>query len=230
MPTERELKVGCFIHVLQCHCSLKIFIAITGSIFAISFLAFPLSGGSWEWDLNNALGFLALAGLLYLTVPFRGVRNLWLHEHFSYAVLGIVLIHAFWFLTVDGAALQYIRIGAPAYMWAGIVSVFFLGLSVWFATLPARQHVYGGYTSFRYWHRLFAIIAIAGATYHIVQSGFYLHTWYQSVFFIAIVVIVTFNRSLKTGIVAAVPARPRTFLLVGTFASIIFALLRNSTQ
>ena len=37
-------------------------------VFLATFIATPTLGAGWAWDIGNGLGFMAMAGLLYLCI------------------------------------------------------------------------------------------------------------------------------------------------------------------
>lgn len=101
------------------------------------------------WDGANALGFAALAGLLYLSSTPRGARDLKRHERFSYVVAGLAAGHAGWFLVTDNAALEYIKPDAPLYMWAGVAGLLLIVLTVIVSVIPTRLRVFGTSARFK---------------------------------------------------------------------------------
>lgn len=206
---------------------MPLFIAVFTSILLITFLDSPTMGAGWIWDVDNALGFAAFAGMLYLTIPVnarRGVRN---HERVGYAVLVVALVHAYWFLLADGASVEFVKPGAPGYMWLGIAGLVLLFLSVTLALLPTRQRVHKNYPTFRHWHRAIAILAIASATYHIVVSNFYLVTWYQGAAFVALAALVAFGRAMRIDGRRFSGATPLAYLAASATGAVVFAAIRN---
>ena len=125
--------------------------AFFAAVWLITFLAAPTMGSGWAWDADNALGFAALVGMLYLTTPGGARRDVRTHEWVGYTVLAIALVHAGWFLLADGAAVEYIKPAAPAYMWTGIGSFLFLTLLVVLAVMPTRLKAHKSYEAFRQW-------------------------------------------------------------------------------
>jgi len=184
-------------------------------------------GAGWFWDAGNGLGFAAFAGLLYLTVTSVRRLDLRRHQQLGYGVLALAAAHAFWFMLGDGAVVEFMKPGAPDYMWHGIASIMLLGFLITVALVPDRFRVHRDYPAFRYWHRVVAVATIATATYHIVASNFYLGAWYQAALFAGLAVTVAFGRTLWVRLanlpVASVPAYVSMSLL---FAA-LFAALRN---
>jgi hypothetical protein len=164
-------------------------------VFLITFLAAPTMGAGWFWDAGNGIGFAAFAGLLYLTVTSNRRLDVRAHQILGYAVLLLAVGHAFWFLLGDATVVEFIKFGAPDYMWLGIVSVVLLAILIITAIVPDRFRVHKNYPSFKYWHRVLTIAMIASAAYHIVVSNFYLDAWYQAGLFVLISLAVCLGRA-----------------------------------
>ena len=151
-------------------------------VYLITFLAAPTMGAGWFWDVGNSWGFAAFAGLLYLTITSSRRLDVRAHKLLGYAVLFLALLHAFWFLLGDAAAVEFMKPGAPGYMWLGMAGLLLLGVLITVALVPDRMRVHKDYPAFKYWHRVIAIATIASVTYHIVLSSFYLAAWYRVLF------------------------------------------------
>ncbi|RLA35242.1 MAG: hypothetical protein DRR11_00605 [Gammaproteobacteria bacterium] len=184
-------------------------------------------GAGWFWDAGNGLGFAAFAGLLYLTITSSRRLDIRAHQVLGYAVLFLALFHAFWFLLGDTVAVEFIKPGAPDYMWLGIIGLLLLGVLITVALVPDRMRVHKDYPAFKYWHRVFAIVTIACITYHIVVSGFYLATWHQAALFVTVAVVVSFGRMywIKLGKLptVTVPA----YIALSALLTAMFAAVRN---
>jgi len=183
-------------------------------------------GAGWFWDAGNGFGFAAFAGLLYLGITSYQRTGFRAHQLLGYTVLAIAVVHVLWFLLGDAAVVEYIKIGAPVYMWAGIFGLVLLFVLVTIAVVPDRQKVHKNYPAFRHWHRLLAIIAIASSAFHIVVSHFYLATWYQATLFIALATA-PFGRAwwIKVGRLPIVT--PAALLLVVVLFVGLFSAIRN---
>lgn len=206
---------------------MKIFLVVCGAIFVVAFLSAPTMGAGWAWDADNALGFAALAGMLYLTLPADFRRDGRKHEMLGYAVLAVALAHAFWFLLFDDAAVEFIKPGAPDYMWLGVASLVLLFILVSLAALPTRWKAHKNYPAFKYWHQVIAIFAIASALYHIVVSDFYLDTWYQKALIVVLACVVTFNRTLRIEVRQFSVVSVTGFLAASLVGATLFAAVRN---
>ena len=200
---------------------------IFGAIWIITFLAAPTLGAGWVWDADNALGFAAFVGMLYLTTPGGARRDLRTHEWVGYTVLAIALVHAGWFLLADGAAVEYIKPSAPGYMWTGILSFLFLALLVALAVMPTRLKAHSSYDAFRNWHQAIAIFAIAGALHHIIVSGFYVRTWYQAALLIGFSALAVFARRYWAKLQTVAQATPMRLLAASLIGSTVFVAIRN---
>jgi hypothetical protein len=204
-----------------------IFIALFAGLFLTTFLSAPLMGAGWAWDADNALGFCSLGGLLYLTVPSNFRHDGQQHVLLGYAVLLMVLAHAFWFLIRDPVLLQYLKPGALVYMWAGLAAAVLLLLLVSLSVLPPRRMLHKDHASFRYWHIVLGITCVAAATYHILGSGFYLSTWYQKILFTGVVLGMIASRQRGTGKKPYRPMSLSTFLILSAAGVVLFTLVRN---
>ncbi len=196
-------------------------------VFLITFLAAPTMGAGWFWDTGNGIGFAAFAGLLYLTITSNRRLDVRAHQIIGYAVLLLVVGHAFWFLLGDATAVEFIKLGAPDYMWLGIVSVVLLAILITTAIVPDRLRVHKDYPSFKYWHRVLTISMIASAAYHVVVSNFYLDAWYQAGLFVLISIAVCLGRAywIKLGQIAIVS--PVVYVALSVAMAVAFAGLRN---
>jgi len=206
---------------------MKALLVVLSAVFLPTFLATPTMGAGWFWDVGNGLGFAAFAGLLYLGITSYRRIDVRAHRLLGYVVLLVAVAHALWFLLGDAAAVEYIKIGAPDYMWLGIVGLILLFLLVIISLLPDRQKVHKTYPLFLYWHRVLAVTTVACCVYHIVVSHFYLTTWYQVVLFIAVATAASFGRSwwIRFGPLPVVS--PVVMLLMTVLFTGIFSVIRN---
>jgi len=206
---------------------MKALLATFAGVFLITFLATPMMGAGWFWDVGNGLGFAAFAGLIYLTITSARRIDVRAHQVLGYGVLFVAIAHVFWFMLGDGAVVEFMKLGAPDYMWHGIVSFLLLGFLITVALVPDRFRVHRNYPSFRYWHRVVAIATIGTATYHIVVSNFYLGAWYQGLLFSLLAIAVVFGRAywIKLGQIPV--AKNSAYLLTSVVVAAAFAAIRN---
>lgn len=202
-------------------------LATFAAVFLITFIATPTMGAGWFWDAGNAFGFAAFAGLLYVTITSSRRLDIRAHQLLGYGVLVVAVVHAFWFMLGDGAVVEFMKLGAPDYMWHGIVSILLLGYLMTVALVPDRFRVHRDYPAFKYWHRVVAIITIGTATYHIVVSNFYLGTWYQGLLFALLAVAVAFGRAYWIKLGQLPIAKTSVYLAVTIVAAVAFAAIRN---
>ena len=135
---------------------MRTLLATFSAVFLITFLAAPTMGAGWFWDAGNAFGFAAYSGLLYLTVTSSRRLDVRAHQVLGYGVLLVAAVHAYWFMLGDAAVVEFMKTGAPDYMWHGIVGTILLGVLITVARLPDRLRVHKDYAAFRYWHRVLA--------------------------------------------------------------------------
>lgn len=198
------------------------------SVFAISFLAKPLRGGGWFWDLGNALGFLVFAGLLFQMIPTRRGWPVRPHEVLGYWILGIAILHAFWFLAGDGTVRFYLLPGGPAHMWLGLAGLALLAVLSILARLPDRMRVHRHYHGFRKTHRILGVAVVATAGLHIVLSGFYLPAWWQAALLAALSVACMSGRKYWTRLPYPRAASTANYLVFGAMGSAVFLLIRDA--
>lgn len=196
-------------------------------IFLITFLATPTMGAGWFWDTGNAIGFAAFAGLIYLMITSAKRVDVRAHKLLGYGVLFVTAAHVFWFLLGDAAAVEFVKIGAPDYMWLGIVSFLMLCILMMIAIVPDRVRVHRNYAMFRYWHQVLAVATIASATYHIVVSDFYLAHWYQGLLFVAVAWAAAFGRSWWATLNNLEIVPNSIFVLISVIFGVVFVVARN---
>lgn len=206
---------------------MKPLLIILATVFVITFLGAPVMGGGWFWDAGNGIGFAAFAGLLYLAITSNQRLDVRSHQVLAYAVLALVVAHAFWFLLGDATVVEFIKIGAPGYMWLGTISLLLFAILITTANLPDRLRIHKDYPSFRYWHRMLTVVVIAGAAYHIVASNFYLGTWYQALLFAAVSLVACLGREYWVRIGQINIASPLVYLALSGALIIVFAGMRN---
>ena len=204
-----------------------LFNAILLWVFCIALVLNPTLSAGWFWDFGNGLGFAAIAGMLYLTVSSGRPLNVTRHQHLGYVVLLFCAVHALWFLIGDPAVVEYVRPGAPLYMWSGLIGLLTLGILMTIAVLPDRYRVHSEHKSFRYWHLILAIFTLAAAMYHVVGSGYYLTSWIQIVALVAMAAIAGLSRKFRQK-VASIPLTSVSACLTISFVSAtLFALVHN---
>ncbi len=206
---------------------MKSLFATLAAVFVITFLATPTMGAGWFWDTGNAIGFAAFGGLIYLTITSNRRLDVRAHQVLGYGVLFVAITHAFWFLLGDAAVTEFLKPGAPDYMWSGVVSLMLLGVLMTVALVPARMRVHRTYPSFKYWHRVVAIATIATATYHIVISDFYLGTLYQAVLFVLLTIAALFGRAWWIKLGQLPIATNVVYVLACVFFGALFVAVRN---
>lgn len=206
---------------------MKALLATFAAVFLLTFLATPAMGGGWFWDTGNALGFAAFAGLLYLTITSSRRFDVRAHQVLGYGVLFVAVAHVFWFLLGDAAVVEFMKFGAPAYMWHGIVSFLLLGILITVALVPDRFRVHRDYPAFKYWHRLLAVVTIGTAAYHIVVSNFYLGAWYQELLFALLASAVAFGRAWWIRLGQMGLAHIGAYLAASALFAGVFVAVRN---
>lgn len=197
-------------------------------VFGLSCLVMPRLGGGWFWDFGNGLGLLAFAGLLFQMIPCRRGGTLIRHEWLGYAVLALVMGHAFWLLAGDGAVRFYLLPGAPLSMWLGLAATLALAALTLLARMPERRRLHRDYARFRQVHRWLGLGLVLAGALHIALSGFYLRRWWQGLALLALVLAASLGRSQWPRMGAPPTASARAFLALGAVAVAVFVLVRDA--
>jgi len=172
---------------LAVYCSLVPLVAV---------LAGERLAGGWAWDYVNALGFLALSGLVYLAVQGRNRSHIKAHQAASYSVFFILLAHVIGIVSADSVAIEYLFVGAPWYMWAGISAFLAITFTLLSALPRNRPSFYAGGAGFHNWHRWLGWAAIALTIIHIYGSGFYLRSSLQYILMAALLLPLAFSKHI----------------------------------
>lgn len=193
----------------------------------MTFLSEPRRGAGWFWDLGNALGFLAFAGLLFQMIPAPRGRPMRRHEILGYVILGIAMLHGFWFLIGDGTVRFHLLPGGPAHMWLGLAGLVLLAVLSILARMPDRLRVHRQYRGFRRVHRILGIAVVVTAGLHMVMNGFYLSAWWQAGALVALSVACMAGRSHWAKLRHPPAASSTNYLVSGALACSLFLLIRN---
>lgn len=200
--------------------------AVIALVFLVPHLTLATVGGGWAWDLANATGFLALAGLVFQMIPRDRAGGFRRHERLGYWVLGLASAHALWMLLLDDTLRVYLWPGAPLFMWLGLVGLAVLAVLCVIARLPDRMRVHPRYRGFRRMHRWLSMGALILTGLHVALSGFYLDSTAELTIF-AVVITAACLAGRWTGIRDTLSARLiPLWLLGGGIAVALFALIR----
>jgi len=141
-----------------------------------------LPAGGFAWDFLNALGFCGLAALVYLGWDSESPAKqpaLRLHSNLAIVAAVITGAHLAGYLAWDPTVVEYLKPKAPWYMHAGTVG-FACVVVLAITSFPTpRKRIYGRFPRFRGWHLGLSIAALGLAVWHVLGTGFYLHTWYH---------------------------------------------------
>ena len=206
---------------------MKFLLATVSVVFLVTFLDQPNAGAGWFWDTGNAMGFAAFAGMLCLSITGNRRFELRAHRLLGYSVLFVAMAHSFWFLLGDAAVVDFLKPGAPDYMWLGLLSLLFLGVSVSVALVPDRLRVHKNYRSFKYWHLVLAIVTVASALYHIIESDFYLSRRLQALLLIALAITLLAGRSHIRPYVHPTKATTAAYFAASILLGGVFVIVRN---
>lgn len=203
---------------------LAVIVALT---FLLSFAGGSRVAAGWFWDFGNALGFLALAGMLFQMIPYARGAATRRHETFGYWVLGLAILHAFWFLLGDGAVRVYLQPGAPLAMWLGLLAIAILAALTLLARLPDRMRVHRRFRVFRSVHRALGFALVAAAGLHVALTGFYLAGRVQDALLVLLIAASCLGRPWWARLGRPPVASGRAFVAVGLVATGAFLLLRD---
>ena len=198
------------------------------TLLIVTSLAAPGFGAGWAWDIGNGIGFVASAGLLYLSKIGVSGRNVRAHQLLGFLVLGVTVTHVFWFLLLDATVIEYVKPGAPLYMWTGIASFLMLVVLIFISLPEYRLRLHRRYALFKFWHLSLALLTMMGAGHHIVVSGFYLREPYQVGLFLLLAASVFFGDSYLSKREAETPRASWVFIGLGVFCVAVFAGIRNA--
>lgn len=201
--------------------------AVVGLVFLVTFAGGARPGGGWFWDAGNALGFLALAGLLFQMIPSQRGAATKAHERLGYWVLAIAAAHAFWFLLGDGAVRVYLQPGAPLAMWLGLAALVTLAALTLLARMPDRMRAHRRFRTFRSVHRWLAFGVVGAAALHVALTGFYLARWLQDALLLALVAACCLGRPWWARLGAPPVATGAAYAALGLAAAAAFVLARN---
>lgn len=192
-------------------------------ILGVMALADPWRSGGVFWDFGNALGFLALAGLMFQMIPGpRGASRP--HELLGYWILAVAVLHSFWFLAGDAVVRFYLLPGGPPHMWLGLAGLLLLaGLSS-LARMPDRMRLHPSYRGFRRVHRHLALACLAATLLHVLLGGFYLPYWWQGAALTGVALACAYGRRIWS---RSFPAPVAACLGAGGVAVILFVLIRE---
>lgn len=135
------------------------------------------------WDLLMTMGFICAGGIALLPlVTARGTVRLEqsapiaragfeLHELLSYVFVAGVFLHAIGLIIYQPVTIEYLKLSAPAYMLAGIVSAMVLLVLIVQSKRSRRR--YAHFTTWRRIHVLLSWSAIVLMAWHVVGSGYY---------------------------------------------------------
>ncbi|MCP5179887.1 MAG: hypothetical protein H6993_07160 [Pseudomonadales bacterium] len=207
---------------------MRFLVGATVALLTLTLVVHPLLGGGVLWDLGNAIGLLALAGVLTLFAPGQFPRTPRRHQQLANAVLLMLLAHALWFPLTDAASHVYLLPGAPTYMWLGVAG-FVVLLVAWQLSLPgSRQRWHASPASFRRWHRRLGMLAIILAAGHITLSGFYLGSpWQAAVFMVLVIAAPLLARSITPRLTDSGAPTVTQTVSVWLLACVAFVALRN---
>ncbi|WP_088919113.1 hypothetical protein [Granulosicoccus antarcticus] len=183
-------------------------------------------GAGWVWDFANGLGFSAMAGLIYLFMQHSAGIATRYHRACSYVVLLLIVAHALFFLLIDPLLLEYLKPGAPAYMWFGVIGFLLIILLIVTADrLPIKRSFVSG-AAFRRWHRRLSWLALLAIIGHVTISGLYIRGPVQ----FALLALLVVAAVLPALILRWVPARgfsSAVFFVLAVFLALGLAASLN---
>lgn len=193
-------------------------------VFSIALASYPRLGDGWFWEIGNALGFVALAGLLIVTLNGRAsMGNSPNHRLLGLFTVSVVLAHIIWFLIGDPLTIEYLKFGTPPHMVFAILSIALLMLLSVSSLSTFRDKSFYTRQKFRAWHRWLSLCITLSAIAHITLSGFYLSEpaqWLLLLVVVTLLYVLTFTKLPRYSISKVVT------LSSFTLALLCFVLLR----
>ncbi len=196
-------------------------------VFAVALGLPPYFGAGVFWDIANAFGFATIAGLFVVFLTAAKPVNQAAHKNLSFAVFMFTLLHIFILLLGDGAAVTYVRKGAPLYMWAGLVASGLLVALIWHSLQPLRTSLHSKYSSFSQWHRWFAVFCLGLAIWHVVGSNYYVKSNLQVIVLIAFSALLALRPFTKRILMQPHANSWLVYCANSMLASLVFVAIRN---
>jgi len=172
-------------------------LAIAVGLLATTALGGSWVGAGWDWDSANAVGFAAAALIVFLHVETGAARNrpavqaafhARLHADVAALALGLVVLHVAALLLDDRVTLEYWKLSAPPYMFAGFVASFAMIAIVASAYPRPRRAVFDSQQRFRRVHGVASLALTALVAWHVAGSALYLDTRAKQALFVAAIV------------------------------------------
>lgn len=192
----------------------------TAGLFLATGLHLGEADGNLWWNAANGFGFVAC--VLMLTVALLGGRappigaGLVFHRHFGWAAFAALGIHVAMMLA-DQTTWQYLEIGAPAYMWAGLMALVPLTLLAVSGLQGPRRRWFGRAGEFRSAHLLWSAAAAALVSWHVIGSGYYVEGLAAAAIFGAVFMGVPVYAQLRRSAVRASPHPRWPYVVAGAF-------------
>jgi hypothetical protein len=178
---------------------LVLLVACLGVPVAVFVLVVSPPPAELDWDIANALGYMAAGMFLVLFIysgqrrsfpPFSGRFFIRLHHHLGYAVLLLVTLHVGVLLVREPILIEHLKISAPGYMLAGLAAAILVGLITLASVQVIRRKLWKNYTLFRFIHAFTGIGIVAFTAWHIIGSAWYANqSWKLSAWILATVVV-----------------------------------------
>ncbi len=141
-------------------------------------------GTGFAWDFSVALGFSALSllgSMFVLTARFRWMAPAfgidivyYFHRWVAVLAFGLVLAHPLLLIGVEPLLAEYLKPGAPWYMFAGAAAVIALAVLVVSSVWRKRLHLH--YDAWRRLHALLAVLVVGLAIAHVIGVDYYVGT------------------------------------------------------
>lgn len=198
----------------------------TAALFATTALHLRTADGNLWWNTANAFGFLACALMMMLALlggraPPTGA-GLSFHRHLGWAALAIVGLHIAMTLP-DAAVFEYLSIGAPAYMWAGLAALVPLALLTFSGLQGPRRRWFASAADFRRAHLLWTLVTAALVCWHVIGSGYYVKGVAAAILFVIVFMGVPIYAQLHRSTLPAAPYRRWPYIIGGVFLAAFVA-------
>lgn len=155
-------------------------------LLAVALVPTALPAGGLGWDWLGAIGLCAMSLMVAISWDSESpTRPPALQLHRNLAVVATVLasLHALGYLISDPVTIEYLMLTAPLYMLISIPAWILLTFLTASAFPRVRTRAFRSFATFRRWHLAMSVLALAGAAWHVIGTGFVISGGFRIVAF-----------------------------------------------